>query len=37
MSWVITEEQQLPKLQETLFPVWPDDILELDEAWSFMA
>ncbi len=37
MRWLIEEAQQLPKIRETLLPARPDDVLELDEAWSFVA
>ena len=36
MRWLIEEEADLPDLAETLLPAQPDDILELDEAWSFV-
>jgi insertion element IS1 protein InsB len=36
MKWVITETEQLPDLQETLLSARADDVLELDEAWSFV-
>lgn len=32
-SWV----KQLPRLSDTLDPARPDDVLELDELWSFVA
>ena len=35
MKWIITETDQLPDMPETLLPARPDDVLELDEAWSF--
>jgi hypothetical protein len=28
--------QNLPKLKDTLLPAKPDDVLEYDEAWSFV-
>lgn len=37
MRWVIAEAEQLPPLPETLLRSAPDDVLELDEAWSFVA
>ncbi len=36
MRWLTDEIHQLPQLPETLLPVRPDDVLELDEAWSFV-
>jgi hypothetical protein len=35
VSWLKKDEQN-PSLQETLAPAQPDDILELDEVWSFV-
>ena len=34
-SW-IKKVQKLPELKESLVPSKPDDILELDELWSFV-
>ncbi len=36
LSWLRERAQQLPTLQETLLPVQGDDVLELDEMWSFV-
>jgi insertion element IS1 protein InsB len=36
MSWVLAGTEALPSLAETLLPAQPDDVLELDEAWSFV-
>ena len=35
-QWVIDEAQELPELHDTLQSARPDDVLELDEAWSFV-
>ena len=35
--WVVEWAANLPPLEETLAPVHPDDVLELDELWSFVA
>ena len=37
MRWVIADAEHLPTLSETLRPARVDDVLELDEAWSFVA
>ena len=37
MAWIEKYYEQLPSLVETLMPALPDDVLELDEAWSFVA
>jgi insertion element IS1 protein InsB len=37
MRWLIAWVAQLPSLSETLLPATPEDILEVDEAWSFVA
>lgn len=34
--WVVAQAQALPLLVETLLPVQPDDVLELDEVWTFV-
>ena len=34
--WIREHVQDLPPLKETLLPVQPGDVLELDEAWSFV-
>ncbi len=34
--WLKTVAQALPDLAATLFPAQPDDVLELDELWSFV-
>jgi insertion element IS1 protein InsB len=36
MRWLLEEAEELPDLAETLLPAQPDDVLELDEAWSFV-
>jgi IS1 family transposase/transposase-like protein len=36
-DWIQEHFEQLPSLPETLLPSKPDDTLELDEAWSFVA
>lgn len=36
VRWISTHIQKLPKVAETLLPASPDDILELDEVWSFV-
>lgn len=36
MGWLTDEMHQLPQLPDTLLPARPDDVLELDEAWSFV-
>ena len=36
MQWLQTHLQNLPTLPETLSPAQPTDVLELDEAWSFV-
>jgi IS1 family transposase len=35
-TWIYHYVRQLPPLRATLLPAQPDDILELDEAWSFV-
>lgn len=35
-QWIKTLLRQLPKLRDTLLPPQPDDVLELDELWSFV-
>jgi insertion element IS1 protein InsB len=37
MKWLQAWVAQLPSLGETLLPALPTDILEVDEAWSFVA
>ena len=34
--WIREHGQNLPPLKETLLPAQPEDVLELDEAWSFV-
>jgi IS1 family transposase/transposase-like protein len=34
--WLKAVAQALPDLGATLAPAWPDDVLELDELWSFV-
>ena len=34
--WIVTHVKSLPKLKDTLLPARPDDVLEYDEAWSFV-
>jgi len=34
--WLIEEADKLPDLVKTLFPARSDDVLELDELWSFV-
>ncbi len=36
MQWIEAEVDRLPSLVETLLPAHVDDVLELDEAWSFV-
>jgi len=36
LRWIKEALQKLPSLKHTLAPVQPDDILELDELWSFV-
>lgn len=36
MKWVQEWVEVLPRLVETLLPAQPDDVLEVDEAWSFV-
>jgi len=36
LAWLRERAQQLPTLRETLLPVQDDDVLELDEMWSFV-
>ena len=35
-GWIKEIVQALPNLKDTLQPAQPDDVLELDEAWSFV-
>src|SRR2546421_896138 len=35
-GWVKAHVQNLPEVKETLVPATPDDVLELDEIWSFV-
>ena len=35
-AWIRKIVPDLPDLKDTLAPVDPDDVLELDEAWSFV-
>ena len=37
MAWLESHVQSLPALWETLLPVQVNDVLELDEVWSFVA
>ena len=37
MGWLIEEAEELPALTDTLLPAQQNDVLELDEAWSFVA
>lgn len=34
--WIVAHVKSLPKLKDTLLPARPDDVLEYDEAWSFV-
>ena len=34
--WIVAHVQRLPKLKDTLLPAKPEDVLEYDEAWSFV-
>jgi insertion element IS1 protein InsB len=34
--WIVGHVKELPKLKDTLLPAEPEDILEYDEAWSFV-
>jgi len=34
--WIVEYVKGLPKLKDTLLPAQPDDVLEYDEAWSFV-
>ena len=36
LRWIEEAVAKLPKLKDTLFPAQADDILELDELWSFV-
>jgi transposase-like protein len=36
VRWISTPVQKLPEGAETLLPASPDDVLELDEVWSFV-
>ena len=35
-KWIIEHVKDLPKLKDTLLPAEPADVLEYDEAWSFV-
>jgi IS1 family transposase len=35
-NWIHKIVQDLPDLKDTVVPVQPDDVLELDELWSFV-
>lgn len=35
-TWVVEVVQKLPPFRESLHPARPDDVLELDEVWSFV-
>ena len=34
--WIVEHVQSLPNFQETVLPAEPEDVLEYDEAWSFV-
>ncbi|MEO7839058.1 MAG: IS1 family transposase, partial [Anaerolineales bacterium] len=34
--WIVNHVKSLPKLKDTLLPAQSDDVLEYDEAWSFV-
>ena len=34
--WIVEHVKSLPKLKDTLLPAQPEDILESNEAWSFV-
>ena len=34
--WIVEHVKSLPKLKDTLLPAQADDVLEYDEAWSFV-
>jgi insertion element IS1 protein InsB len=34
--WLVEHVKELPKLKDTLLPAEPKDVLEYDEAWSFV-
>jgi len=34
--WIVKHVKSLPKLKDSLLPAKPEDILEYDEAWSFV-
>lgn len=34
--WIVEHVKSLPNLKDTLLPAEPDDVLEYDEAWSFV-
>ena len=36
VRWISTHIQKLPEVAETLLPASADDVLELDEVWSFV-
>jgi insertion element IS1 protein InsB len=36
LRWVRQQVAELPKLSQTLLPAQPNDVLELDECWSFV-
>jgi len=35
-KWIVEHVKELPKLKDTLLPAEPGDVLEYDEAWSFV-
>ena len=35
-DWIIENSIDLPTIDQTLLPAQPDDVLEWDEAWSFV-
>jgi len=36
LRWILSHYESLPFLEQTLLPAQKDDVLELDEAWSFV-
>jgi len=36
-GWLKAHVENLPDVKETLLPAIPDDVLELDEIWSFVS
>ena len=34
--WIVEHVKGLPKVKDTVLPAEPDDVLEFDEAWSFV-